>query len=236
MIDVAIYDSKIESAKKIEKLLLKLYRQEIQLFTCESIFALENYVLDTRNGNVDILFVSLSASEKDTISRVGAMQKEFPNIQVTFLAEDITQAVHIFEADPAYFIKKPINEKYLQEAMNRMLSRLYKIRKRVLLFESPKGIFIIPRDEILYIESNRKEITFVLTMSRREKGIGRLDELMEKLGEGFVRCHQSYIVNVDKITCVSTKEITLFNEKRVPISRHRHKEARQAIVDYFGEE
>jgi len=233
MVHIAVCDKKMESAKKIEEFLLKLYGKGIRVFVCESTFALENYVLDTMKGNVDILFISLAMPEGDGVAAVAKMQADYPDIQVTFMAEGKRQIMDIFRANPAYFLLKPVTEQQIQEAMNRMLIRLRHERKELWAFEGQKGLLVIPKEEILYVESNRREITIVLTGNRQEKGSGKLSDLEEGLGEEFIRCHQSYIVNASKVWCINNKEITLYNEETVPVSRPRYKETRAAMLKYI---
>ena len=76
MIHVAICDKKIELTKKIEEILVKLYGNGVRVFVCESIFALENHVIDTMKGNVDILFVNLAMPEGDVVATVASMQAD----------------------------------------------------------------------------------------------------------------------------------------------------------------
>ncbi|MBQ9990402.1 MAG: response regulator transcription factor [Lachnospiraceae bacterium] len=235
MLRVAVYDCRKELADRVKGLLTCLYRRELHIFTCESIFALENYVFDERNGNVDILFVGLSEGEEETIGEIAAIQKEYPNIQVTFIADRESQALNIFQANPAFFMLRPVQEEQIQKAMNRMFLYLRRTRNRIIVFESARETLIIPQDDILYIESNRREITFVLTRGRREKGMGKLDELETRLEKNFIRCHQSYIVNADKVRAILTKELILYNGWKIPVSRARHKEMKKGILEFFEE-
>lgn len=236
MLRIAVYECREDLAEKVKELLICLYQRELHIFTCESIFALENYVFDERNGNVDILFVGLPEREGETIEEIAAIQKEYPDVQVTFIADKESQALNIFRANPAFFMLRPVQEEQLQKAMNRMLCYLKRARNRMLVFESGRETLIIPQDDILYIESNRREITFVLTRGRRKKGMGRLDELETRLEENFIRCHQSYIVNADKVRVILSRELILYNGGKIPVSRARHKEMKKKVLEYLGGE
>ena len=155
---------------------------------------------------------------------------------MTFLAEEDSQAIQIFRANPAYAIKKPVDCGQLQEALNRMLVRLRRVKKEVLVFDAAGGTLIIPQEEILYVESDRKEVVFHLTQQRRERAVGKLDIIEPLLGESFVRCHQSYIVNAAKIGRFTRREVYLFNLKKIPISRPRSTKTREAILGYLRTE
>lgn len=200
MIRVAICDSQITTAEKIKDILETIYHGGIGITVCESNFALQNYVLDEMRGDVDILFLGIQLPDSSGILSAVEIQKSYPNIQIAFVAEDGKAAQEIFSANPSYFLMKPIEKDKIQDAMNRMVVNIHKNSRQVLTFESKKGVYAFPMDEILYIESDRRELVFVMTGNRRESGYGKLDDLMQKLPPQFLRCHQSYIVNMDKLS------------------------------------
>lgn len=233
VIRIAICDSLAGTAERIKLTLERLYHNRISIVVCESIFALEHYVLDEMNGNVDIIFMDVNMPEVDSIAVIREIQKDYSHIQAAFLAYDEKEVWNIFQADPACFLKKPVDDVQLQDAMNRMLVKIHEERKRILVFESRKGVLLIPVDEILYVESDKREFTIVMTRNRRERGYGKMEQLLERLPGNFIRCHQSYIVNIDKIWCFSNKEIILMNQQKIPVSRPRCKSTKEAMMNYL---
>ena len=71
---------------------------------------------------------------------------------------------------------------------------------------------------------------------RCESGYGKLDEIQEKLPEQFIRCHQSYIVNIEKIQFLSGKEIILDDDTVIPVSRNKYKDTKDKILYYFSDQ
>ena len=47
----------------------------------------------------------------------------------------------------------------------------------------------------------------------------KLDEVSEKLKTGFIRCHKSYLVNLDYVKDVTDSDIVLKSGELIPISR-----------------
>ena len=62
-----------------------------------------------------------------------------------------------------------------------------------------------------------------------------LDEYSKKLPKQFVRCHKSYVVNMDHIIYIDKELIRLKNEMCVSISKARHKEFRERYFLYMAE-
>lgn len=232
MIHIGICDSQSKYGQKIEQMLKKLYGKEIKIFFCESAFALENYVVDIRKGRVDILFVNTEDENRELEITSKRMKEEYDNIQLVLMGEDAKYMVQYFVAAPSFILLRPITEQKLQEAMNYLLVRRNRRRKKLWIFEGTKGALVIPKEEILYLENDHREISVVLTAGRVEKGTGKLGELLKDLGEEFYQCHQSYVVNMNKIWELTTKEVILHNGERIPVSRPRYKGMKEALLHF----
>ena len=62
------------------------------------------------------------------------------------------------------------------------------------------------RRQILFLESDRRQIHLV-TASEEHGYYGSLDEVQRELGERFLRCHKSFLVNVEQIRRYSGMQI-----------------------------
>ena len=73
-----------------------------------------------------------------------------------------------------------------------------------------------------------------LTTLDREYEVSKtLSELADGLGDGFVRCHRSYIVGLAHIAKLSKTELTLDSGKAIPISRNSANEVHRAFINYY---
>ncbi|MEG1104015.1 MAG: LytTR family DNA-binding domain-containing protein, partial [Oscillospiraceae bacterium] len=63
---------------------------------------------------------------------------------------------------------------------------------------------------------------------------GRLDAIEENVPNNFIRIHQSFIVNMDKIFLFNKSSVTLSNKAEIPISKAKYKQARTAYFTYKG--
>ncbi|MGL9729660.1 LytR/AlgR family response regulator transcription factor [Enterococcus sp. DIV0756] len=109
----------------------------------------------------------------------------------------------------------------------------YAAYEEMLVVENEHTIFQLPLREVLYIgtvEAHRLEL---VSVKRYIQFYGSLKEFEEKKGN-LVRCHQSYIVNVEHIRCLSQKEkqIELTNGEMLPVSRRFFSKVRQKIGEF----
>ncbi|MBR5019090.1 MAG: LytTR family transcriptional regulator [Bacteroidales bacterium] len=84
-----------------------------------------------------------------------------------------------------------------------------------------RPVLLLP-EEILYIESNDKEVTVFATEGRRFRNRTGISQWESILGKGFVRIHRSYLVNRVCITSVGADSLCAAGTE-LPISRKYRK-------------
>lgn len=96
----------------------------------------------------------------------------------------------------------------------------YNINEAVLNINIGAEIYRIEYDQIVYLEAFQKKV-YVHTSNQRIGYYDSLASLEEKLGDKFLRCHKSYIVNRDKVdrVCFSDMKIRMVNGAEIDISR-----------------
>jgi DNA-binding LytR/AlgR family response regulator len=75
-----------------------------------------------------------------------------------------------------------------------------------------------------YIELHLPDSTLTLRMPMKELGT--------LLGEGFLRCHRSYLVNIDYVSSISHSELTLTDGAKLPLSRSMYNAANEAFIKH----
>lgn len=95
---------------------------------------------------------------------------------------------------------------------------------KAFIIESKEGKRFIPYGQILFFESRDKKI-FVNTKSEEYFLYGTLDEIEQRLGGSFLRCHRSFIVAKSKIkkVMISQGVVMLDGDFQIPLSRSYRK-------------
>ena len=86
--------------------------------------------------------------------------------------------------------------------------------------------------DIVYVESD-KRILYIYERNQIYKVYMKLDELEAMELPGFLRCHKSYMVNMNYIKYLSAEGIILKSGKKVPVSRAKYQESKEAFMKYF---
>lgn len=88
-------------------------------------------------------------------------------------------------------------------------------------------------DEIIYVESMNKVVLFHTNTSGEIKVYDKLGNIEKELAEGnFLRCHQSYIINMDYVMRMDESEFITITNQVVPIRRKDRKLLREKYYEY----
>lgn len=96
-------------------------------------------------------------------------------------------------------------------------------------FQTGGEILRIDKRRILYLESNIRTLRLV-TLEKEYRFYGTLDHAESQLGEPFLRCHRSFLVNKRLIRKYSGSQIILPGEIAIPISRSYARHVKQCLM------
>lgn len=234
MCKIAIFDDEKIIVDYVEKLIKKYMTKNIRIY---KYIELSNLKEDIKRGeleDLDILYIDIKIDKVNGITIAEKMQKSNPNLRVIFMTAYTECSEEIFRVIPTYLLLKPIKEEKFKKSLEKALEYKEHDKNLIRTFCIKGKIFNIKIDNIKYIESNRRVATI------HEKDIDRniyakLSELEELLPEQFVRCHQSYIVNLEQARELNSHEFVLNTGERIPISQTKYNKSKQSFIKYLGD-
>ena len=149
-------------------------------------------------------------------------------IFITFLKEYVLYA---FEVEALDYIYKPIEQKRLENALKRAIKHYQKENKGILI-QNKNCYQTIKLEEIYYCEVMNRKLYLHLQHDVIEY-YGKLQEIQKQLDKRFLKCHRSYIVNMDYIKKYESPIITMQNGEKVPVSRLQQKEFIEKMLYYI---
>lgn len=165
-------------------------------------------------------------------------KKKTANTVFLFIAVAVLEflliiSVHIWISDQAYpsiagvlvnpmFVAVVITLLCLGDwFLSKYLSSILPEDKTITFISDRHKVSILP-SEILYIESNDREVTIYATENRTYRNKTGISQWESILGDDFIRIHRSYIVNREAITSID-KDFICIGEIELPISRKYYK-------------
>lgn len=178
--------------------------------------------------DIDILLLDIQMKGMNGIELAREIRKGNEMLQIIFITGFTDYMAEGYDVSALHYLMKPVNEQKLIEVLERASARLNS-SKRTILFKSGSGSMRIPADDIYYAEAFSHYVT-LYTKDGLESLNMRISDMEKLLGEGFFRCHRSYIVGMKHVRRVSRTSMVLDNGKEIPLSRMLYDAANQVFI------
>lgn len=218
--NIAILDDNKEDLMIIREK-VRLHFSKLEKPCSISVFSSrEDALKSCRTGRFDFLFCDVNFQEEmDGIQFVNQLKSLGKALIVIFITAFPDYLFKVYEADHVYLVMKSRLDELLPLAIVRALE-VYdeKKRKNYVQVRCRGELININCDGIIYIEKQLRQMVFH-TDSRVISVYGRLEDFINQKYPKLIRCHRSYIVNVDKIVRANISELIMSNQDHIPLSR-----------------
>lgn len=134
------------------------------------------------------------------------------------------------------YLIKPIQEESLQKLLQKVQKTLTRDSEKNLVYSWWGKNGVIPYRKIRYISSRGHTLSIHCTDGKIQESTGKLNDLEHQLcGGSFMRCHQSFIVNMYHAEGLSGTELTVAGQ-RIPVSRRYYTEVKRRYQEILFEE
>ncbi len=181
----------------------------------------------------DVLFLDIQMGPPDGMETARCLRaRGFCGLLVflTVLREYVFDA---FSVEAYDYLVKPLDDARFQKLMGRIMKKLTDDADRRILMERDGVCEVIPFSEIVYCEVLGRKLYLHQSDGTVVECYGRLAGLERKLDGRFFKCHRSYLVNLDFVRGTGGGSIRLEKGGRIPLSRLREREFRQALLNHM---
>lgn len=230
--NVAICDDCREYLDRIEQL-LEPYVEANSLKISRFISGEEFLDSVKKDSAYDIIFLDIEMAQISGIEAASKIRETESNSIIIFITSHISYVSDTFRLSAFQFLLKPIDEEAFRLDFERALQE-YKSRHEQYIVRWRDVYCVLEYGEIFYIEAYNRHL-FIYTETERYECVGKLTEDSEKLKPyHFARCHQGYLVNLNKIKRINKAYIKLKNDKEIPISRRYRAGVMEAFNLYLA--
>lgn len=227
-----------ETQRKILRELLERYfgeqqeKVEIQEYGCG-----ETLVADVEEGylHMNLLFLDINLGKMNGMEVAHKLRELGCKVPIVFMTATADYAVESYEVEAAGYLLKPYDKNKIEDTVKRVLKRSEDQGQR-LVFRSKRQNRYVDLDDIMYIESDKHALCVHLTNGTQIETSGKLGDIADQIkSAGFLRCHQSYLVNMKYIRDVK-EEFVLSDGTTVPIRVRGRKDMTEQYFAYFSEQ
>jgi DNA-binding LytR/AlgR family response regulator len=201
--------------------------------TCHSTPDTLFHDLNSSGNAVDIVFLDIKLQTQSGIEVAKTINALYPRIKIIFMTAHILYALDIFDAAPTYFLLKPLSREKLDAALDSAIHSVNNEKDKIVSINSKGQLYTLRVHLIDYAMSSGRIVTF-FEDGRSIELYTKMDDVVPKLGDLFLRCHQSYLVNMDRILRFDKLSLVLFSGVTIPVSKNRHTQAKAAYLKYLG--
>ena len=181
----------------------------------------------------DVVLMDIELPGANGMSAARALRIVDPRAAIIFITNIASFAVSGYEVDALAYLLKPISHPAFSLAMRKAQAAAAARQTRTYVIQTTDGIFRVPVSSILYVEVVRHSIYFH-TLQGTYKRRGSMKEVEEELrGMHFCRCHNAYLVNLERVSSVSGNDVVVGSDV-LPVSRQRKQEFLDALTVCLG--
>lgn len=186
-----------------------------------------------------IVFLDINMEKIDGIKTAEMIRKVSREVFIVFVTAYVDYSLEGYRLDVVrYLLKGNANfQSNVNECMDAIIDKMnYSVIKRK--FDFKEGRKEIVLDRLLYIESNLHRLEFHVmeddeTVYTMYEILNVMDDMLSE--NGFIRIHQSYLVNVKCIENVVRYKVILTNGVELSIPKVRYTEVKKKFIAYLGE-
>ncbi len=239
MIKIALCDdNEIERGilKNVIDGLLKEIGHEVQIFEFSSG---EKLLRNYSKGDYDVIFLDIQMKQLDGIETGKAIRTKDAQVEIVYATSSEEYMKEGYDIHALAYLLKPYRLEKVRETLVYYLNK-YDVKKEndnVGMLEvtiQQKKIFIRQKD--IYCLESMGRVVSIYCKNNVFKVYARLGELEEKLDtEMFLRCNQSYIINILWVKDIVDYDFYMPNNKLVPIRKRDKKEIVQKFYNKRNE-
>lgn len=226
---IAICDDALEDIMKLKEALLA-YDSSFEIFTYTNGDTLISDFL-SNSVSADVLFLDIYMPMVDGMTIAQEIRKHESDIKIIFISSSNEFYQQAYEVFAFNYILKPFEDAQLYRVLERALQEIGTTLKNRFHFRYKSTSYSVKCHDIYFLESQNKIVLLHMNDGSTLQCYGKLDEIIQQLpSKSFLRCHQSYIVNLSHIRELSEKHFQV-GPHRIGISR---KYAKASKEEYFA--
>ena len=183
----------------------------------------------------DLLFLDVEMGEMDGVALAKELRTRGDTAQIVFITGYTDYMAQGYDVEALHYLIKPVDEQKLYAVLDRAVKRIAQPVKHILL-ETAEGIVRLNAVDVMFAEAMGHVLQLHTIDGMTHEARMSMKDAEKLLGEGFVRCHRSYLVNLKHIRRITRTDVVLDNGKVLPLSRRLYEAVNHAFIAHYREE
>lgn len=201
MLNFALCDDNVHVLEKLSKMLESIFiKHNLEAQVSYSTTSANDMLEYVQTHPLDVIFLDIDLkSPLSGLALAGKVRKNNKSIYIIFTTGHYEYVGVAYKYKTFDFISKPFTTERLEETITRLVDDIFDKPKKFIRLNNKNTI--ISEDSVQYIKKDGVKTVFFAD-NRTYETYGSFNKMTEELPENFIRCHKSYIVNLNRITNV----------------------------------
>lgn len=233
MLTVSLCDDNAQERAYIKSLVLDWLERSGAMVSIREYPSAEALLFSYSDNPPDILLLDIEMPGMNGVELAKRLRERAETVQIIFITGYSDFIAEGYDVSALHYLLKPISSDKLFE----VLDRAYKV---ICEEKPPETVVFRAGMETLRFKLSDIEYIVALGHSTVLSADGKtydlsvpISEAEKALGEGFIRCHRSYIVNLKYVSAVSSGTLTLDSGVKIPVARGSKKAVAEEFVRYY---
>ncbi len=191
-------------------------------------------VLGYKNHPFDIIFLDILMEDIDGIETGKLIREMDDNVEIVYCTSSKEFAIAAYDVHAMGYLLKPYETLRIQAVFDYYLRKHPQNNYNFIEVKSKRKALTIPYKDIIHMESDNK-VVYIYTITHDPvKVYSKLDSFENELSDNrFLRCHQSYLVNMQYVTGIVDSDFIMANKQMIPIRKSGRKLIIKKYQDYL---
>lgn len=198
MLNFAICDDNLVILDKLSKILDSIFLKHNYDAKISFTAANPSDVLDAvSNTSIDVLLLDVNLkSDKNGLDIASEVRSQNKDIYLIFTTSHLEYAMVAYKYKTFDYLAKPISYERLEDTIHRLFEDVHGTPKKYIKIDQ-KNTVILDND-IQYIRRDGMKLIYH-TQSSNYDTYSSFNKMSDKLPQYFVRCHKSFIANINNL-------------------------------------
>lgn len=237
MLQIAVCDDTVPDRRAISFILKQYFNTYPYDYNIVEYSSGETLTDDYEEGKYrfGLIFLDIYLTGMLGIEAARKIRRYDKKTAIIFMTTTPEYALESYDVRAYGYLVKPLKADRVMFLMNSYLKEECDLHKKAFFFKEGRNRMKVAFGEIEYIESQRNVLLINLVSKEQHRVYMKMDQAEEELKKyGFLRCHQSFIVNMNYVRRAD-KDFIMDSGARVPIRQRNVKIIRNFYFEYILE-
>ena len=172
----------------------------------------------------DLVLLDINMKGMSGVQLAKEIRKQDKDILIIFITAEVEHALEGYNVSALNYLLKPVKEEALFKCLDISSEKIKEnsSNAKYLVFSKGREQIKVNINKIIFISAfdHYVDIHYDNEIITIKSKIGDMEKVLE-FREEFVRCHRSYIVNINNIVTLTKKSAILKNKIELPVSKSK---------------